>query len=614
MSLNTRLSSVKNRLFGYRVACENTLTVTKHCERMTYHTLPDFSMNAMLVQQYPFVPVLGSFPCVPVKHAENQMGNTETCIQPGFRIENAKAAPLVKLRTREAETEVEDDPVVHIEAIDLWEQFHKFGTEMVITKSGRRMFPPFKVRCSGFDNRASYILLMDIVASDDCRYKFQNSRWMVAGKADPEMPKRMYIHPDSPATGEHWMSKTISFHKLKLTNNMSDKHGFTILNSMHKYQPRFHVVRANDILKLPYSTFRTYVFPETEFIAVTAYQNDKITQLKIDNNPFAKGFRDTGNGRREKRKQLFLKTARPNDLNSPKDNDVSTAADRTISTSPQTRYVVTSTLKASDSEADSDEDEKDLTVEDGADPFEVSTITYTPHLNNEHSKAKHDFCTQRFPFETNFEKHKESLDNEPKAEKYCPINEGEEFQKNYRQQPHVIFTPGPMEQHFLNSLNNTNNFLIHPTPFYFGRNVSSLISEGMSTLDTNRQSPSSQGRNVTSGLPFYVQQSSLSSPQGLGLPPCASFLRYPYVATAAVASSWVHRLHLMNTWGHRPRSKPYSLPVKVPRSTTPDAIYRKSDLNLEDYTMEKILFPTPVEGDSNVQTAPAVQSPDYVSK
>ena len=30
---------------------------------------------------------------------------------------------------------------------------------------------------------------------------------MVAGKADPEMPKRMYIHPDSPATGEHWMQK-----------------------------------------------------------------------------------------------------------------------------------------------------------------------------------------------------------------------------------------------------------------------------------------------------------------------------------------------------------------------------------------------------------------------
>ncbi|CAG9104953.1 unnamed protein product [Plutella xylostella] len=212
---------------------------------------------------------------------------------------------------------------------------------MVITKSGRQMFPQMKFRVSGLDAKAKYILLLDIVAADDYRYKFHNSRWMVAGKADPEMPKRMYIHPDSPSTGEQWMQKVVSFHKLKLTNNISDKHGFeliysqsqrmlskllwpnpapsaprdphsdhlTILNSMHKYQPRFHLVRANDILKLPYSTFRTYVFKETEFIAVTAYQNEKITQLKIDNNPFAKGFRDTGAGKREKNLSVYRRQA-----------------------------------------------------------------------------------------------------------------------------------------------------------------------------------------------------------------------------------------------------------------------------------------------------------------
>jgi hypothetical protein len=28
---------------------------------------------------------------------------------------------------------------------------------------------------------------------------------------------------------------------------------------------------------------------------------EQITQLKIDNNPFAKGFRDTGAGKREKK-------------------------------------------------------------------------------------------------------------------------------------------------------------------------------------------------------------------------------------------------------------------------------------------------------------------------
>ena len=97
---------------------------------------------------------------------------------------------------------------------------------MLGVSADRRMFPPFKVKVSGLDKRAKYIMLMDVVAVDDCRYKFHNSRWMVAGKADPEMPKGMYIHPDSPSTGEQWMSKPISFHKLKLTNNISDKHGF----------------------------------------------------------------------------------------------------------------------------------------------------------------------------------------------------------------------------------------------------------------------------------------------------------------------------------------------------------------------------------------------------
>ena len=111
-----------------------------------------------------------------------------------------------------------------LEKLDV--SYIKFMAKAALLSLCRRMFPPFKVRCTGLDKKAKYILLMDIVAADDCRYKFHNSRWMVAGKADPEMPKRMYIHPDSPATGEQWMSKVVNFHKLKLTNNISDKHGF----------------------------------------------------------------------------------------------------------------------------------------------------------------------------------------------------------------------------------------------------------------------------------------------------------------------------------------------------------------------------------------------------
>ncbi|XP_032239131.2 T-box transcription factor TBX3 isoform X2 [Nematostella vectensis] len=184
---------------------------------------------------------------------------------------------------------------------DLWQSFHAEKTEMVITKAGRRMFPPIKARISGLDPRAKYFFLLDIIPADDCRYKFHNCRWMVAGKADPELDKPLYIHPDSPSTGAQWMQKTISFHKMKLTNNIADKHGYTILNSMHKYQPRIHIVRADDGYKYPLNQpFKTFTFPETTFIAVTAYQNEKITQLKIDNNPFAKGFREEGAGHRRR--------------------------------------------------------------------------------------------------------------------------------------------------------------------------------------------------------------------------------------------------------------------------------------------------------------------------
>nr|XP_057934542.1 T-box transcription factor TBX2b-like isoform X2 [Doryrhamphus excisus] len=251
-----------------------------------------------------------------------------------------------------------------------------------------RMFPAFKVKVSGLDKTSKYILLMDIVSVDDFRYKFHNSRWIVAGKADPEMPKRMYIHPDSPSKGEQWMSRAVAFHKLKLTNNVSDKHGFTILNSMHKYQPRFHIVRANDIMKLPYSTFLTYVFPETEFIAVTAYQNEKITQLKIDNNPFAKGFRDTGNGRREKRNNPFSISPLPENKTDSDDSwDQPGTSDPFYS--PQRYWATTSRPNGQDENAGSDSD-IELPREDAGEVssswaessvFSVKTDTEDPALS-----------------------------------------------------------------------------------------------------------------------------------------------------------------------------------------------------------------------------------------
>ncbi|GFY67617.1 t-box transcription factor TBX1-A, partial [Trichonephila inaurata madagascariensis] len=159
-----------------------------------------------------------------------------------------------------------------------------------------RMFPTFQVKIYGMDPMSDYIVMMDFVPVDDKRYRyaFHSSSWVVAGKADPNMPPRMHLHPDSPAKGAQWMKQVISFDKLKLTNNQMDDNGHIILNSMHRYQPRFHVVYVNPKGEDPtqFENFKTFIFPETKFTAVTAYQNHRITQLKIASNPFAKGFRD----------------------------------------------------------------------------------------------------------------------------------------------------------------------------------------------------------------------------------------------------------------------------------------------------------------------------------
>ncbi|XP_054629550.1 T-box transcription factor 16 [Dunckerocampus dactyliophorus] len=181
-----------------------------------------------------------------------------------------------------------------LEDPNLWRTFHEIGTEMIITKPGRRMFPHCKVNLSGLIPCAKYILLVDMVPEDGFRYKWNKEKWEVAGKAEPQPPCRTYLHPDSPAPGSHWMKQSISFLKLKLTNNTLDQHGHIILHSMHRYHPRFHIVQADDLFSVRWGVFQTFTFPETSFTAVTAYQNTKITKLKIDHNPFAKGFRDEG--------------------------------------------------------------------------------------------------------------------------------------------------------------------------------------------------------------------------------------------------------------------------------------------------------------------------------
>ncbi|KAL6030338.1 hypothetical protein STEG23_019285, partial [Scotinomys teguina] len=201
---------------------------------------------------------------------------------------------------------------VELQESDLWKRFHDIGTEMIITKAGRRMFPSVRIKVKGMDPVKQYYVILDVEPVDSKRYRYvyHSSQWMVAGNTDHScITRRFYVHPDSPCSGEIWMRQIISFDRVKLTNNEMDDKGHIILQSMHKYKPRVHVVEQDcrtDLSlnrSLPTEGIKTFSFEETEFTTVTAYQNQQITKLKIDRNPFAKGFRDPG---RNRGKQWFI--------------------------------------------------------------------------------------------------------------------------------------------------------------------------------------------------------------------------------------------------------------------------------------------------------------------
>jgi len=63
---------------------------------------------------------------------------------------------------------------------------------------------------------------------------------MVAGNADSPVPPRVYVHPDSPASGETWMRQVVSFDKLKLTNNELDDQGHVRHTEYNVKPPRKH--------------------------------------------------------------------------------------------------------------------------------------------------------------------------------------------------------------------------------------------------------------------------------------------------------------------------------------------------------------------------------------
>lgn len=52
-----------------------------------------------------------------------------------------------------------------------------------------------------------------------------------------------------------------------------------MLNSLHKYEPRLHIIRVGPSNEQ--QTVMTHSFSETQFVAVTAYQNEEVCLVSL---------------------------------------------------------------------------------------------------------------------------------------------------------------------------------------------------------------------------------------------------------------------------------------------------------------------------------------------
>lgn len=92
-----------------------------------------------------------------------------------------------------------------------------------ITEEGRRLFPSIGVFINNLHPSSIYQISLQFIEQD--RYRFMGDKWIKINHSDPNrivQQSEEYIHPDSPNSGQFWMSNSLSFSRVKITNRTED--------------------------------------------------------------------------------------------------------------------------------------------------------------------------------------------------------------------------------------------------------------------------------------------------------------------------------------------------------------------------------------------------------
>ncbi|KAJ1560189.1 hypothetical protein HK096_009686, partial [Nowakowskiella sp. JEL0078] len=246
----------------------------------------------------------------------------------------------VKPRTIVSENKLDEGPKVVLRNAELWDLFSSIGSEMIITKEGRYLFPLLAYDAVDFRPNEMYSIAIDFVKVSPQKFKFKNGGWCplsddskiqyfnanTVKSLQPEEVTSLYFHKSSPRFGLSWMQTGFDFNDIKLRIKSSKKNqknqrsdfddsysendsdfsmnknpensrdGVFAISTSYMYKPRIHIVQHESTQKNQIARIRSQnkvmkdlvsviTHDSTSFISVNLFQNPIIKQMKKEYNP-----------------------------------------------------------------------------------------------------------------------------------------------------------------------------------------------------------------------------------------------------------------------------------------------------------------------------------------
>ncbi|KAL5960434.1 T-box transcription factor TBX20 [Taenia solium] len=215
-----------------------------------------------------------------------------------------------------------------------WQTTWPHRMEMITSKNGRWIFPTLTVAVEGLEVNERYIFFLDLVPKDQNLYRLHSNGWIPCRTLSHPPPSiqssHIYVSCNLCENGPELMVRGVDIKLVKITNNFSYAFIHTFARGMQIYLPRYHIVHylAPEEVTACYSNAKgrqsdspvvlehvdTYIIPETEFMAKTAYRNKHNSSTKISRNSYAKAFRcccacENRHFSGKKRKEFFVHKA-----------------------------------------------------------------------------------------------------------------------------------------------------------------------------------------------------------------------------------------------------------------------------------------------------------------